>query len=160
MADFKAITTQEEFDAAIKERIDRAEKKTRETVAAEYAGWMKPEDVKRLKEEHATALKELNESHAKALEKYAGYDDKFNEMTAKVHEYEVREIKNRVAREKKLPYEAVDFLQGDDEKAITESADRLANLTGTTHSFGMTRNTETTANTDNVWRELAHNVLK
>lgn len=149
MAEFKPINTQEEFDAAIKERIERAEKKTREAVAAEFAGWMKPEEVQRLKEDHA-----------KALEKYATYDEKLKEYEDKVHGYEVRELKNRVAREKKLPYDAVEFLQGEDEKAITESADRLANLTNAAHSFGITRNTETTANTDNVWRELAQNVMK
>ena len=44
MADFKAITNQEEFDAAIKDRLERAERKIRE----EYKGWTSPDDLKKL----------------------------------------------------------------------------------------------------------------
>ncbi len=160
MAEFKTITTQEEFDAAIKDRIERAEKKTREAVAAEFKGWVKPADIEALKETHAAEIKRLADDHTKALEKYAGYDEKFKEFEAKIKGYEIRELKTKAATAYKLPLDAIEFLQGDDEKAINESAERLMNLTGANHGVGMTRNTEPTADAAGVWRELANNIFK
>lgn len=138
MAEFKAITTQEEFDTAIKERLERAERKTRE----EFKGWTSPDDLKKLNESHITELNQLKESHAKEMEKYAGYDEKFSEFTAKIHSLEVNGIKTRIASEKKLPLDAVEFLQGDDEQTIAESAERLMKISGTPQTFAYTRNTE------------------
>ena len=43
MAEFTPITTQEDFDKAIGERL----KRERETVKKEYAGYLSPEDEKR-----------------------------------------------------------------------------------------------------------------
>lgn len=155
MAEFKPITTQEEFDAAIKERIERAEKKTREAVSAEYKGWADPDAVKKAAESHAAEIARLNEEHAKAMEKYAGYDDKFTEYETRIKGYELQNIKFQVATEKRLPMNAVEFLQGEDEKAIRESADRLADLTGATHSYGFTRNTERAdSDSNSEWRDV------
>ena len=43
MSDFTPITTQEEFDKAIGERL----KRERETVKKEYAGYLSPDDEKK-----------------------------------------------------------------------------------------------------------------
>lgn len=160
MAEFKPITTQEEFDAAIKSRIERAEKSTRETVTAEFKGFISPADFEKVQADHKAEIERINGEHTEALKKYAGYDDRFKEFETKIHGYEIRELKQKAAYANKLPVDAIEFIQGDDEKAINESAARLVSLTGTNHTFGLTRNTEITANTDNVWRELAQNVLK
>ncbi len=138
MAEFKAITTQEEFDAAIKDRLERAERKTRE----EFKGWTSPDDLKKLNESHITEMNHLKESHQKEMEKYAGYDDQFKAFTDKIHTLEVGAIKTRIASEKRLPLDAVEFLQGDDEQTIAESAERLMKISGTPQTFAFTRNTE------------------
>ena len=138
MADFKSINTQEEFDSAIRERLERQDKKTRE----EFKGWASPDDLKALNEKHQSELKTLTEAHQKELEKYAGYDEKFTAYETKIKGLEVSALKTRIANEKKLPFDAIEFLQGDDEKSITESADRLSKLSGANHSIGFTRSTE------------------
>lgn len=148
MADFKAINTQDEFDERIKERIERAERKVRD----EFKGWLSPDDVKKkdseaadaleqVKKAHATELQRLADAHAEELKKYAGYDEKFTQQTARIHELEVNAIKTKVVNEKHLPFSAVEFITGEDEKAINESADRLSKLTQPI-STGYTRNTE------------------
>lgn len=140
MADFKAITTQEEFDERIRERIERAEKKARE----EFKGWISPDDMKLINDKHTSEVQKLNEAHAKEMEKYAGYDEKFNSQASEIHDLKIREMKTKVAIEKKLPIDAVEFLKGDDEEAITASADKLSKLSVNQFN-GFTRNTETSA---------------
>lgn len=151
MADFKVINTQEEFDERIKERIERAEKKVRD----EFKGWSSPEDLKKIADQHAADLAKLNDSHAEELKKYAGYDEKFTQQATRIHELEVGALKTRIANEKKLPWDAVEFLQGDDEKSINESADKLSRLSA--HSATFTRNTErdNVDSKESMWRDLA-----
>lgn len=157
MADFKEITTQEEFDERIKERISRAEKKVRD----EYANWLKPDALDALKAEHAQEIAKLNASHAEALKKYEGYDEKFTAQETKIHALETSALKTKIAMAKKLPMDAVEFLQGDDEKSIAESADKLSKLSAPTY-VGFTRNTESPADksSDALYRELAQQFAK
>lgn len=157
MADFKEITTQEEFDERIKERLSRAEKKIRE----EYSGYMSVDDVKILKADHAKEIEKLKASHADELKKYEGYDEKFTAQATRIHELETSALKTKIAMAKKLPMDAVDFLQGDDEKSITESADRLSKLSAPTN-VGFTRNTESGTDTSSeaMYRELAQSLAK
>ena len=151
MADFKEIKTQEEFDAAIKDRLERAERKIRE----EFKGWTSPEDLKKLADTHKSEIDSINQAHSKELEKYAGYDEKFTQQQSRIHELEVSGLKTKIANDKKLPFEAIEFLQGDDEKSIEESAERLSRLAGA-HMSGYTRNTERDPgdSKDRVWRDL------
>lgn len=151
MADFKAITTQEEFDERIKERIERAEKKVRE----EFKGWASPDDLKTMTEKHGEEITKLKDAHTEELKKYAGYDEKFSTQASRIHELEVSALKTKIANEKKLPWDAVEFLQGDDEKSINESADKLSKLSA--HSATFTRNTErdNVESKDFMWRDLA-----
>lgn len=152
MADFKIINTQEEFDNAIKDRLSRAEQKIRD----EFKGWTSPDDLKALNEKHDKEIADLKTAHSKELEKYAGYDEKFTQQESEIKTLKIGALKVKIANEKKLPFDAVEFLQGDDEKAINESADRLSKLAGASHQIGITRNTENASGAKNqVWRELA-----
>lgn len=152
MADFKAITTQDEFDAAIKDRLERAERKIRE----EYKGWTSPDDLKKLADTHKSEIDSINSAHSKELEKYAGYDEKFSQQASRIHELEVSGLKTKIANEMKLPFDAVEFLQGEDEKSIQESAEKLSKLSNV-HPSGYVRNTErdTGDAKDQVWRDFA-----
>ena len=156
MAEFKIIETQEEFDARIKERIERAEKKTRD----EFKGWLSPDEQKALSEKHTNDLNALNEKHAKEMEKYAGYDEKFNEQAAKIKSLEVSALKARIVNERKLPAEAVEFLTGDNEETISASAEKLAKLSGATSVISYTKNTEKPAGDakTEAFRQLARQI--
>jgi hypothetical protein len=144
MAEFKVINTQEELDAIIKDRVERAERKIRETRES-YKDWISPADAQKAAEEHQAQIDALNEAHSKELEKYAGYDEKFKEFEAKIHGYELNALKARIAREKSLPYDAIEFLKGEDEATITESAEKLSKFSQAskaTQAHGFTRDTE------------------
>ena len=69
----------------------------------------------------------------------------------------VSALKTKIANEKNLSLDAVEFLNGEDEESITASADKLAKLSNASRAFGFTRNTETNAgdSKDEIYRELA-----
>lgn len=157
MAEFKIINTQEEFDERIKERLERAEKKIRE----EYKGWTSPDDLKALNEKHGAEVLKLNQRHAEELKKYEGYDKTFEEQKSKIHALEVSALKTKIANAKQLPFDAVEFLQGDDEQSITESADRLSKLsTGYSHGFTRTTEEPQESSMDQALRGLAQSFNK
>ena len=139
MADFKVIETQEQFDERIKERLGRAENKIRE----EFKGWASPDDLTKIRAEYDAKIQDMTKKHASELEKYSGYDEKFTAYEDEIKQLKTSALKIRIANEKKLPLDAVEFLQGDDEKSITESADRLQKLSNISVNVGFTRNTET-----------------
>ena len=152
MTDFKPITTQEEFDERLKDRVSRAERLARD----EFKGWTSPDDLQKLKDSHAKEIADLNSKHAEALKKYEGYDEKFTTQQNRIHELEVGSLKTKAAISKNLGLEAVEFLHGDDEKSIMESADKLSKLSAP-KTLGFTKSTETSA-TDSLeagYRELA-----
>ena len=155
---FKVIETQEQFDAIIKERLSRAESKVRD----EFKGWTSPEAMKELKQKHAEELETLKQEHSKELEKYAGYDEKFIEQEKKIHSLEVSNLKSRIVSEKNLPLSATEFLSGETEEEISESADRLSKLSGAVHSVGFTRNTETTTGSpkEEAYKKMLHDLTE
>ena len=155
MADFKIIETQEQFDERIKERLERAEKSAANKAREEFAGWTSPDDLKALNDAHAQELEALRTTQAKELEKYAGYDEKFTAQEKKIHELETSALKFKIATEKGLSPEAVEFLKGDSEDAIKDSADKLVKLSGGS-PVGFTKNTEPRTNpTAEAFREIA-----
>lgn len=160
MTDFKEITTQEEFDERIKERLSRAEKSIRK----EYESYIAPEALEKLKATHSKEIEDLKASHTKEMEKYAGYDEKFTAQTAKIHELETSALKTKIAMSKKMPFEAIEFIQGDDEESITKSADKLCELSAPQRStiVGFTRNTESPSDSDvdASYRALAQKFAK
>jgi hypothetical protein len=156
--EFKSINTQEDFDARIKERLERAEK----AVKKSFDGWTSPDDLKAIQTKHEEELKKLNDAHAEELKKYSGYDEKFVEQQNEIKSLKVDAMKTKIANEKNLPFDAIGFLQGEDEESIAASADKLAKLSTVSHSFGFTRNTETEKGDgkDDALRELARRFNK
>lgn len=124
MSEFKTIETQEQFDAAIGDRL----KRERETVKKEFEGFLSPEDVAKQYEGWLSPEKEK--------EKYEKYlsPEEAAKKDAKIKGYETNSVKMRIAHEMGLPYEAVDFLKGDDEESIKKSAESLKGLVGTNNA--------------------------
>lgn len=116
MADFKVIETQEDFDKAIKERLDRKDKELSEfkekTSAAEA------EYKKRLDEANAQ-IKSLNE-------KIAGHDKIVSDLTARATAAEGSLLKNRIAHEHGVPLELANRLVGETEEELTKDAESFA----------------------------------
>lgn len=125
MADeFKPIETQEQFDTAIKSRLERERNKYTDQLA----------DYEKIKTQLTDAQKQIGELTSAldgANKKIAGYDSKIAERDTKIREFELRSEKMRIARDCGLSSDAVDFLQGEDEETIRRSAESLKSLVGT-----------------------------
>lgn len=111
MAEFTPIETQEAFDAAIKDRIERAKKSAAADAAKQYEGWIKPEDAQKSANQIAALTKQVAE------------------LTAKNQAAELSALRTRIAHETGLPFELADRLHGDDEKALRADAEALGKLT-------------------------------
>lgn len=126
MGEFIPIETQEQFDAAIGERL----KRERETQEKKYSGYVSPDVFSNKSKEYETKIGELNKSITDADEKLAGYDKQIAERDARIKAYETDSVKTRIAHETGLSYDAVKFLQGDNEESIRQSAQSLKSLCG------------------------------
>ena len=121
--EFKAIETQEAFDAAIKSRIERNTKSVTDEVTKKYEGYISPEDVSK-----QTA--ELNKQIESLTAKLGERDSSIADLTAKNKAYETASVKTRIAREYNIPYELADRLSGETEDDIKKDAEKLAAFVG------------------------------
>lgn len=110
---FKVIETQEELDNIIKERLERAK--------AQYEGYMSAEDVQKLKDTYEATTKAENE-------KYSALEKEKEDLMAKVKDYEVGTLKTKVALANNLPLGTTDYLKGETEEELTESAKALSSM--------------------------------
>ena len=119
--EFTAITTQEEFDRAIGERL----KREKETFKKEN------DELKSKAAAYEKELGEIKSSMDEMAKKTATYDQTVAELTGKVSTYEMASLKARIAHEKGLPYELAGRLTGEDEKTLRDDADALSKLVST-----------------------------
>lgn len=128
--EFKPIATQEEFDEAIKDRLNRQSEKHSKEIADLNAKIGELEKSNGNSGEYEKQISDL-ESQLKELgEKVSGYDSQLAEKEAKIREFEKERIKAKVAHEVGLSLDAIGFLKGDDEESIKASAESLKNLVG------------------------------
>ena len=105
MAEFTPIMTQEDFDAAISDRLKREQ--------AKYS------DYDTIKADLGTLRGQLSAKEAE-----------ISTLQGKVKGYETDSVKTRVAHEVGLPYGMASRLSGEDEKAIRADAESLVKLMG------------------------------
>lgn len=139
MAEFTPIETQEAFDAAIKDRIERAKKSAAADAAKQYEGWISPEDAKK----SADRIAELTQQVA--------------DLTAKNTAAELGALRTRIAHETGLPFELAERLRGEDEKSLRADAEALVQLTAAKPAPSPAYSPETpvTSAADAAFRALA-----
>lgn len=113
--EFKTIETQEDFDAAIKARLDRNTKTVTDEVKKSFEGYLSPDEAKKLNDQITSLTAQLTER-----------DGSIADLTAKNKAYETASVKARIAHEKGLPYELAERLSGETEQDIAADADKLA----------------------------------
>lgn len=121
---FETITTQEQLDAIVQERVARA----KDSVRKEFEGWISPEDQEKETSGLNQQITDLNGTIKGLNDKIKNHDQEIADRDSKIKAYETSSVKMRVAREKGLPYEAVEFITGEDEDSIGKSADTLKGL--------------------------------
>lgn len=100
--EFKAISTQEELNEVIKERLDRQ------------------------KRQYETQIEELNSklaSQNKDLETLRANSEEVEKLKTS---FERKELKRKIAIESDLPYYFADKLEGEDEESIRKDAEEMA----------------------------------
>ena len=117
--EFKAIETQEAFDAAIKGRLERNTRTVTEEVTKKFEGWISPEDA-------AKNSGSLNQQIADLSEKLKGHEATIADLTAKNKAYENSSVKLKIAHEAGIPFELADKLAGETEEEIRADAEKLA----------------------------------
>lgn len=132
MGEFKAITTQEEFDAAIGERI----KREKETLAKKYEGYLSPANFAEKEKASKVAYDDLKGKYDKLQKDAEGHAKTVEELNAKLKGYETDSVKTRIAHEAGLPFEMAKRLTGETEEDIKKDAEALANLVTTSGSNG------------------------
>lgn len=116
MSEFKEIKTQEEFDAAIKDRLARENKK--------YEGFVSPDKLAELKADYEKEI-------SKKYENYTSPDDLANmkkDYEGKIAKYETDSVKTRIANEMGLPSSIASRLNGSNEEEIRKDAESFAGL--------------------------------
>lgn len=121
MAGFEAITTQEQLDAVIKDRLERE----RKTLTEKYSDY---DDLKEKVSDYEKQIGDLNKSIKDNEKKYADYDQQLSALQTKVKGYESDSVKTRIAHEAGIPYELASRLTGEDENSIRKDAETVAKL--------------------------------
>lgn len=121
MADFTPITTQEEFDRAIGDRI----KRERETLEKKYSDYA---DLKSKVADYETQLGTLKTSLEDSTKKASEHEKTVADLTGKISSYELASLKTRIAHELGIPYELSGRLTGNDEKELRADAESLSKL--------------------------------
>jgi len=120
----KAITTQEELDALIGDRL----KRDREAQAKKYDGWLSPKAQADAAKEAQRQIEDLTQQLADQAKKHADTDKQLETLQAQNHKYETDSVKRRVAHEVGLDWGLADRLTGETEDDIRKDAESLKAL--------------------------------
>ena len=157
MSDFVAITSQEQLDAVIGDRLKRSEEKWQK----KYEGYISPDDFTAKTSELQKQLTDATNALDGINKKAAGYEKDIADRDSKIKGYEVSAMKHRIAHESGLSYDAVDFLQGSDEDTIRASADKFKTLMGKSHPSPEFKNEpDVSSSKEASVKKLAQNLVK
>ena len=150
--EFTAITTQEEFDKAIQERL----KREKETLEKKYADY---EEIKTKNQTMEAEVGTLKSALSEANKKTEGHDKNIAELNAKITGYETANLRTKIALQHGIPYDLASRLVGEDEKTITEDAKKLAELVKQKDPVPPLKDTEGNAeNKDGAYKSLLNNL--
>ena len=119
--EFKAITTQEEFDTAIKSRLDRQEK----TIRSQYADY---ETLKEAGAKYDAERQDWKKKDQEYQEKISGLNAELETTKAALKEAGIKDLKHRIAGEMGLPAQLCDRLTGSTEDEIRKDAESLKSI--------------------------------
>jgi len=126
MAEDKVFTQEE-----VNQLVGKARLEGKEIGRKEFEGWISPDEMDKQSKDLKTRADDLsNQLEALRVEKET-LQTQLNEKDGRIAKYEINSVKMEIARQAGLPYDAIGFLQGDDEEAIRKSAESLKSLVGT-----------------------------
>ena len=149
MSEFKPITTQEEFDAAIKARLAREKEKF-----SDY------DQLKSYVEELEKEKAGLQSALESSKQSEAEYDKKIAEFESRVAGYETADLRTRIALQNGLPYDLADRLQGTDEESLKADAERLAGFMKPVSKVAPVKSTEPIVPKEDDDRAMVRNLVQ
>lgn len=149
---FTEIKTQEEFDAAIKDRLERQEKKYAERLKELESSKASYEDLQK----KYTALEESSKGYAGQIEELTG---KLKTTEEQLNTTALNSLKQKVAVEKGLPVSMVDRLVGSTEEELSSDADKFIKAFGGTSHSGISIKKTTEEAPKDAKREALRDVL-
>lgn len=123
MAEFTPITTQEAFDQAIQDRLRRE----RKVIEDKYAGFLSKESSDKAIQD---ATQKLQGDLTKAKEQIDTLSKSVREKDAEIKGYKIAASKSKIAGELGLSADALQFISGETDEEIKDSAERLKAVIG------------------------------
>ena len=124
MSEFTPITTQAEFDEAVKPRIKREQ----ETLENKYS-----QELEQLKTQ-ITTLEADNTAYQATIEESKSWEQEKADYEKQISGYKTAQLKQSIAIKAGLPLDLADRLTGDDEEALKADAERFSGfIKPTTH---------------------------
>ena len=133
MSEFKPITTQEEFERRLSDRLEQKER----SVSKKYEGYISPEKLAEIKNGYEGQITTLNGqletalNSAKGFEGYTSPEDLAKikkDYDDRIAKYESDSVKTKIAIEMGLPMAIISRLKGSTEEEIREDAKIFAGL--------------------------------
>lgn len=154
MADFKVIETQEQFEEAIKARLERDRKTYRKAFEEEMRGkgWKSQEEIAELTKELTDKIETLNTAAAETAKAMAAKDEEI----AAGAQYRTDLEKTRIAIAAGLKLDYVDRLRGANAEEWKADAEKLAKDFAAAHATAPLGSGEpTSSGTNNTGKQFA-----
>lgn len=113
MGDFKAIETKEELDKVIQKEL---EKQKQEFVIKKNDLETQVTNLQKIVDESQTTISE----HEKTV----------SDLNSKISDYQISNLRTKIAVQSGLPLDLAERLQGDDEESLKEDAERFSSFVG------------------------------
>lgn len=123
MAEDKTFTQEE-----VNKLVGQARLEGKDIARKEFEGWLSPDEHSKKTEDLNKQLSELNDKLKALTDEQSALKTQLTEKDGLIAKYEIDSVKTRVARECGLSYEAAEFLRGETEDEIRESAESLKGI--------------------------------
>jgi hypothetical protein len=155
MAEDRTFTQEE-----VNKLVGQARLEGKEIGRKEFEGWISPDKLTETTAELENKLAGLSKQIEVLTGEKTDLQTKLSEKDGLIAKYETDSVKTKIAKENGLPYEAVEFLQGDSEEAIRQSAEAMKGLIGAGSSPqpSFTPEPSDMDETVRAWKQLAKDI--
>lgn len=125
MGEFTPITTQEQLEAVLKDRLERQSKKFESEKAdleKKYSGYMASDDVTKLKQSYEDQIKDLNTK----IDEGASVQTELDNAKKQIEAQKIDSLRIKTALENGITYEFADRLKGTTAEELTADAKLFA----------------------------------
>lgn len=122
--EFTPITSQEQFDNAIKERIGRLNEKHSKEMSEALAKYSDYEELKNASKNVSEYEKQIKE----LTERGDIFESKIKELTTENEGYKLKAMKQAIALDAGIPFEMAERLNGANEEELKADAEKLKPL--------------------------------